>query len=97
MSIRAIEFEVSAQVWRWHLTVSVLPLVWNKWLWASTKWCWSQGSLFHLFLGPLHIWCADYGTVRLFQIGADIHRNGFWWDKPVRLAVPRPAPQETKP
>lgn len=87
-SVRAWELELSIQVWRWHLNVCVLPFVWGRWLFAGPGECWSKGSVFHLFAGPLHIWCADYGTVRLLQIGIEANRNSFWWDKPVKA---RPA------
>lgn len=82
--MRAWELSFEVQIWRWVFTLDILPTVWTRWLVATGNECWSQGSLLHVFAGPVHFFVADYDVPRLVRVGVDINRNSFWWDKPIK-------------
>lgn len=82
-SIRAWEASIEIGVWRWNFNLALSPLVWRKWVCAVGNECWSTGSLFHLFVGPVHIWIVDFDAY-LFTLRLDVTKNGWWWDKPIK-------------
>jgi len=82
-SIRAIEIDFGVCIWKARITLSLSPFVWRKWMLAIGDECWSKGSTFHWFFGPLHVWSMR-SDMNLLALEFDCSRNGFWWDKPVK-------------
>lgn len=86
MNLRALEVSIEISAFTYGLNMVFSPFNWRMPLLAVGKECWSQGSYFHFFVGPFHIYSRKFDLYTM-NIGIDFKRNSFWWDKPKKKAI----------